>query len=163
MFGNGLLVEQERLHLAMGVRPENFSFDKFRHMCILSGCDYLPSLPGIGLSKACKFITRTVDPDVHRVSFIYFSRKFALKKLSLLGIKPQVAITINIYLGILLSSHLLNIIILLNEKFNAFYIVETSQMLSKRVNGYRSTCTVVNCDLPVPIYTQSHQLPFQEC
>ncbi|XP_069680716.1 exonuclease 1 isoform X2 [Periplaneta americana] len=64
--GHGLLVEQERLHLAMGVRPENFSFDKFRHMCILSGCDYLPSLPGIGLNKACKFVTRTVDPDIHR-------------------------------------------------------------------------------------------------
>lgn len=25
---------------------------KFRYMCILSGCDYLPSLPGIGLRKA---------------------------------------------------------------------------------------------------------------
>jgi len=65
--GNGLLVEQERLHLAMGTPPEKFSFDKFRYMCILSGCDYLPSLPGIGLSKACKFITRTVDADIHRV------------------------------------------------------------------------------------------------
>ena len=25
------------------------------------------------------------------------------------------------------------------------------------------TCTVTNSDLPVPIHTQSHQLPFQEC
>jgi exonuclease-1 len=65
--GNGLLVERERLHLAMGTRPEKFSFDRFRYMCILSGCDYLLSLPGIGLSKACKFITRTVDTDIHRV------------------------------------------------------------------------------------------------
>ncbi|XP_021927071.1 exonuclease 1 isoform X2 [Zootermopsis nevadensis] len=64
--GNGLLVEHERLHLAMGIRPENFSSDKFRYMCILSGCDYLPSLPGIGLFKACKFITRTLDTDIHR-------------------------------------------------------------------------------------------------
>ncbi|PSN42753.1 hypothetical protein C0J52_10656 [Blattella germanica] len=61
-----ILVEKERLHLTMGVRPENFVFDKFRYMCILSGCDYLPSLPGIGLVKACKFITRTADPDIHR-------------------------------------------------------------------------------------------------
>ena len=40
---------------------------------------------------------------------------------------------------------------------------ETGQMLSKRVNGHRSTCKVANSDLPVPIQTQSHQLPFQEC
>ena len=36
-------------------------------------------------------------------------------------------------------------------------------MLLKRVQGHRSTCTVVNSDLPVSIHTQSHQLPFQEC
>ena len=36
-------------------------------------------------------------------------------------------------------------------------------MLSKRINGQWSTCTVVNSNLPVPIHTQSHQLPFQEC
>lgn len=67
MQGNGLLIEQEKLHLAMDVRSENFSFDKFRYMCILSGCDYLPSLPGIGLVKARRFISRTADPDIHRV------------------------------------------------------------------------------------------------
>ncbi|XP_049783479.1 exonuclease 1 isoform X2 [Schistocerca cancellata] len=64
--GNGLLVEKEKLHLAMGSNPENFEFDKFRHMCILSGCDYLASLPGIGLAKALKFVTKTADPDIHR-------------------------------------------------------------------------------------------------
>ena len=36
-------------------------------------------------------------------------------------------------------------------------------MLSKRVNGHRSTCTVVNSDILVPIHTQSNQLSFQEC
>lgn len=63
--GNGLLVEQDRIHLAMGVRAEHFDMDKFRHMCILSGCDYLPSLPGIGLSKACKFILKNTDCDIY--------------------------------------------------------------------------------------------------
>ncbi|KAJ3090989.1 Rad2 nuclease, partial [Physocladia obscura] len=29
-----------------------WSFDKFRQACILSGCDYLPSLKGVGLKKA---------------------------------------------------------------------------------------------------------------
>ncbi|XP_075227655.1 exonuclease tos isoform X2 [Lycorma delicatula] len=64
--GGGLLIDQDLLHLPMKVRKENFSFDKLRRMCILSGCDYLPSLPGIGLSKACRFITKTADPDIHR-------------------------------------------------------------------------------------------------
>ncbi|XP_076244848.1 exonuclease tos [Calliopsis andreniformis] len=64
--GNGLLVDQERLHLAMGLRAEHFSMENFRYMCILSGCDYLPSLPGIGLSKAKKFIMINTDCDIHR-------------------------------------------------------------------------------------------------
>ncbi|EDV30856.1 uncharacterized protein Dana_GF14831 [Drosophila ananassae] len=63
--GNGLLVEAHKLHLAMGCREENYHFDKFRRMCILSGCDYLDSLPGIGLAKACKFILKTEQEDMH--------------------------------------------------------------------------------------------------
>ena len=69
--GNGLLIEQSKLHIAMGVKQEEFSLDKFRYMCILSGCDYLPSLPGIGLVKACRFVKRTADPDIFRVSLLY--------------------------------------------------------------------------------------------
>lgn len=64
--GSCLLVEADKLYLAMGCRPERFSFEKFRYMCVLSGCDYLDSLPGIGLSKACKFFMKTEDPDIQR-------------------------------------------------------------------------------------------------
>lgn len=67
VLGNGVLVEQDRFHLALGVRSEHFSMDKFRYMCILSGCDYLSSLPGIGLSKALKFIKKTAETDMHKV------------------------------------------------------------------------------------------------
>lgn len=66
--GNGVLIEQDRLHLAMNMQPEEFDMNKFRYICILSGCDYLPSLSGIGLAKARKFITRNTDPNIHRVS-----------------------------------------------------------------------------------------------
>ncbi|XP_018373535.1 PREDICTED: exonuclease 1-like isoform X2 [Trachymyrmex cornetzi] len=66
LVGNGVLVEQDQLHLAMNVRSEQFEMDKFRHICILSGCDYLPSLPGIGLGKARKFITKSTDQNIHR-------------------------------------------------------------------------------------------------
>ncbi|XP_052863763.1 exonuclease 1 [Anopheles cruzii] len=64
--GHGRLVESSKLHLAMGCREDRYEFSKFRQMCILSGCDYLDSLPGIGLAKACRFVLRTEDPDVRR-------------------------------------------------------------------------------------------------
>uniref|UniRef100_A0A182W3F5 Exonuclease 1 n=1 Tax=Anopheles minimus TaxID=112268 RepID=A0A182W3F5_9DIPT len=64
--GNGRLVEANKLHLAMGCREDRYKFEKFRYMCILSGCDYLDSLPGIGLAKACKFVLKTEDPDIRR-------------------------------------------------------------------------------------------------
>ncbi|XP_034125471.1 exonuclease 1 [Drosophila guanche] len=62
--GKGLLVEADKLYLAMGCRQEQYQFDKFRRMCILSGCDYLDSLPGIGLAKACKFMLKTEQDDM---------------------------------------------------------------------------------------------------
>ena len=35
-------------------------------MCILSGCDYVDSLTGIGLAKACKFIMKTDESDLKK-------------------------------------------------------------------------------------------------
>ncbi|XP_050430671.1 exonuclease 1 [Adelges cooleyi] len=64
--GGGLLIEQERLHLAMNMRPDLFTMEKFRYMCILSGCDYLPSISGVGLNKARQFITRISEPDIYK-------------------------------------------------------------------------------------------------
>lgn len=64
--GRCLLFESEKLHLALGVSKEKFSFDKFRRICILSGCDYLDSLHGIGLAKAKKFILLTEETDMKR-------------------------------------------------------------------------------------------------
>ncbi|RKO99948.1 hypothetical protein CXG81DRAFT_1335, partial [Caulochytrium protostelioides] len=37
---------------------KSMSHEQFRHMCILSGCDYLASLPGIGLKRAMLAIQR---------------------------------------------------------------------------------------------------------
>ncbi|KAG4073786.1 hypothetical protein HA402_001010 [Bradysia odoriphaga] len=64
--GNCLEVDTSKLHLAMDCSLEKYSFDKFRYMCILSGCDYLDSLPGIGLARACKFILMTEEDDMNR-------------------------------------------------------------------------------------------------
>ncbi|KAH8263269.1 hypothetical protein KR044_006686 [Drosophila immigrans] len=62
--GAGLLVEADKIHLAMGCHENRYQFDKFRRMCIMSGCDYLDSLPGIGLAKACKFMLKTEQDDM---------------------------------------------------------------------------------------------------
>ncbi len=35
-----------------------FTDEKFRWMCILSGCDYLASIPNLGLKKAYNLIVR---------------------------------------------------------------------------------------------------------
>jgi len=43
-----------------------FSFEKFRQICILSGCDYVTNLPGIGLAKAKKFILMTAETDMKK-------------------------------------------------------------------------------------------------
>lgn len=62
--GNCRLVDTSKLYLTMGCTPEKFSFDKFRYMCIMSGCDYIDSIPGIGLAKACKFFLMTDQMDL---------------------------------------------------------------------------------------------------
>ncbi|XP_060802397.1 exonuclease 1 isoform X1 [Amyelois transitella] len=61
--GTGTLVETAKLPLVMNCPIERYTFDKFRQMCIMSGCDYLSSLPGIGLAKARQFVTATQDPN----------------------------------------------------------------------------------------------------
>lgn len=68
--GSGTLVESNKLHICMNLRPDVYTFDKFRYMCIISGCDYLESLPGIGLKKALKFITLTADTNIYNVNNI---------------------------------------------------------------------------------------------
>ncbi|XP_059474510.1 exonuclease 1 [Neocloeon triangulifer] len=63
--GNGLMVRADKLHLTLGrphESPEQL-LTKLRQMCILSGCDYVGSLPGVGLVKAKKFVMATSDPD----------------------------------------------------------------------------------------------------
>lgn len=45
-----------------------FTPDMLRHMCILSGCDYLPSIKGVGLVKSCNAIKSGKTKDIHHVS-----------------------------------------------------------------------------------------------
>ncbi|KAG7222246.1 hypothetical protein INR49_016404, partial [Caranx melampygus] len=64
--GNGLEIDQSNLGRCRSL-GNVFTEEKFRFMCILSGCDYLPSLHGIGLGKACKLLRLAKDPDILKV------------------------------------------------------------------------------------------------
>ena len=66
--GDGVLIEKSKLNVALGLQADVYTFEKFRYMCILSGCDYLPSLPGIGLGKAAKVFKLTRCPDIELVT-----------------------------------------------------------------------------------------------
>ncbi|XP_021121146.1 exonuclease 1 isoform X1 [Heterocephalus glaber] len=65
-FGNGLEIDQSRLGMCRQL-GDVFTEEKFRYMCILSGCDYLSSLRGIGLAKACKVLRLANNPDIEKV------------------------------------------------------------------------------------------------
>ncbi|KAK2922298.1 exonuclease 1 isoform X1 [Channa argus] len=64
--GNGLEIDQSNLGRCHSL-GNVFTEEKFRYMCILSGCDYLASLHGIGLGKACKLLRLAKDPDILKV------------------------------------------------------------------------------------------------
>ena len=66
--GNGILIERNRLNEVMELQTGHYTFDKFRYMCILSGCDYLSSLSGIGLAKANKVFKLARQSDLEQVS-----------------------------------------------------------------------------------------------
>ncbi len=52
----GAVSEIRREDLGKMKEFESWDFCKFRQMCILSGCDYLPSPVGVGLKKAMKHL-----------------------------------------------------------------------------------------------------------
>lgn len=64
--GHGLEIDQSNLGRCRSL-GNIFTEEKFRYMCILSGCDYLASLHGIGLGKACKLLRLAKDPDILKV------------------------------------------------------------------------------------------------
>lgn len=69
-FGNGVLIEQSRLNEVMEIQSGFYTFEKFRYMCILSGCDYLSSLQGIGLGKAAKVFKRARQSELKLVILV---------------------------------------------------------------------------------------------
>ena len=68
--GDGVIIRLDQLS---EVKPvADFTRQNFRHMCILAGCDYLPSVPGLGLSTACKLLKRNGRDPLRVIPQIIF-------------------------------------------------------------------------------------------
>ena len=61
--GSLIEIDTSELGAAKDVDLRGWSFSKFRSMCILSGCDYLPSLSGIGLKTGYKLLKKCHNID----------------------------------------------------------------------------------------------------
>jgi XPG I-region/XPG N-terminal domain len=66
-FGDCVEIKRERFaNVTGGIRLHGFTDDDFRHMAILSGCDYLPNINGVGLITAHRLLRR-FNRNVKRV------------------------------------------------------------------------------------------------
>lgn len=62
--GNGVLLRHSKVLNSLGDDVKSFDFLKFKRMCILSGCDYLASLTGVGLATAKKFFLENKNENM---------------------------------------------------------------------------------------------------
>ncbi|KAF9953216.1 Rad2 nuclease [Mortierella alpina] len=65
-YGAGIEILHQNLSLVQEVSFHEWSMTEIRHMCILAGCDYLPSIPGMGLKTSQRLLRRfkTMDKAV---------------------------------------------------------------------------------------------------
>ncbi|EXX59232.1 PIN domain-like protein [Rhizophagus irregularis DAOM 181602=DAOM 197198] len=61
--GNGIEICRDKFGDVEEINMLGWTDKKFRHMSMLAGCDYLPSIPGIGIKSAHKYLRKyeTVD------------------------------------------------------------------------------------------------------
>jgi len=57
-FGEAMEYRFDALHKVKELRLGHFTKDNLLDMCILSGCDYLPCVPGVGLKRAHTLLTK---------------------------------------------------------------------------------------------------------
>ncbi|GAV69156.1 XPG_N domain-containing protein/XPG_I domain-containing protein [Cephalotus follicularis] len=64
-YGNGEEVLLDKVFISGVTKPSFRNFDKelFIGMCVLAGCDFLPSIPGIGIAKAYSFVSKYRNID----------------------------------------------------------------------------------------------------
>ncbi|XP_024924455.3 exonuclease 1 [Ziziphus jujuba] len=59
-YGNGEEIVMDDIFDSVSLKPSFQNFDKelFTGMCVLAGCDFLPSIPGIGIAKAFALVSK---------------------------------------------------------------------------------------------------------
>ncbi|CAH9104845.1 unnamed protein product [Cuscuta europaea] len=64
-YGNGEEFLLDKVFKSVDRKPffTNFTKDLFIGMCVLAGCDFLPSVPGIGITKAYNFVSKYRNLD----------------------------------------------------------------------------------------------------
>ncbi|KAF5957900.1 hypothetical protein HYC85_005125 [Camellia sinensis] len=64
-YGNGEEIVQNKVFESASCVPSFQCFDKelFTGMCVLAGCDFLPSVPGIGITKAYSLVSKYRNLD----------------------------------------------------------------------------------------------------
>ncbi|KAI4302553.1 hypothetical protein MLD38_038282 [Melastoma candidum] len=64
-YGNGEELALKKVFESKDIVPsfQNFSMELFTGMCVLAGCDFLPSVPGIGIKKAFSLVTKYQNLD----------------------------------------------------------------------------------------------------
>jgi len=62
-YGEGIEIKLDRLSSVNDINLKGWSTGDIRQMCILSGCDYLPSLPGMGLKTAHRLLQKYKTAD----------------------------------------------------------------------------------------------------
>jgi exonuclease-1 len=69
--GNGIEINLDRLSSVSEVNLKGWTTSDIRQMCILSGCDYLPSMPGMGLKTAHKLLQqyKTAEKVIQYIRF----------------------------------------------------------------------------------------------
>lgn len=70
-FGQGVEFQYSMLQKNKELSFEGFDRQMLLEMCILSGCDYLQSLPGMGLKRAHAIIKRFKSYDKVSVAYTF--------------------------------------------------------------------------------------------
>ncbi|KAJ2725438.1 Rad2 nuclease [Coemansia sp. Benny D115] len=58
-YGEAAIFDRSLMDNVKAVDIKGWSKESIRYMCILSGCDYHPSIPGVGLKKAYRYVSRS--------------------------------------------------------------------------------------------------------
>ncbi|KAG0341975.1 Rad2 nuclease [Podila humilis] len=79
-YGAGVEILNENLRMVQEVSFHDWSMTEIRHMCILAGCDYLASIPGMGLKTAQRLLRKlkTFDKVIRHVRMENTSMKVSI-------------------------------------------------------------------------------------